>query len=335
MKALALSIPALSLATIAVQQSPTFQGAGLLAPQIPNRIAGIPAPEDMVRIEEGTPYTVPDGEYFVLTGVSMSARPFDAGTNTHLASNVSVDVDGIRELTVVLAAGVPGANEANLVEIPPGFAVADGQTVSASEATYSSPSPLGEPSARLDAKAELLGYRFNPNVPAMAIRGIPRADQMIRIQEGTPFVVPEKSRFVLTGILRSTAVLTGFANPDPFSQGTGLLIGNTPSVVSVFRDANPILTATVGGASEATASLELNCLFGGANVSAPFGSPSVQKVPAGTMVTSGSVITVSELSLTSQAQLCGTDIMSFLISIFINEPSATNGVALGYLEESS
>lgn len=55
------------------------------------RVAGVPAPEDMTQIREGTPSVIPEGKLFVLTAVG---RSYGTG-GAHY-----IKVDGVIELAV-------------------------------------------------------------------------------------------------------------------------------------------------------------------------------------------------------------------------------------------
>ena len=65
------------------------------------RVAGILSPRDMITVFEGTPFAVPPGKLFVLTGVCRDSSV--SGTNS-LCTEVSVCVDSSPVLSVILGA---------------------------------------------------------------------------------------------------------------------------------------------------------------------------------------------------------------------------------------
>ena len=81
------------------------------------RVAGIPAPEDMILIREGLPFVVPDGKIFVLTAVG---RSYGTGGANY------IKIDGAIELQFNAATPV------NMSSVPPGFAVPAGSTIEVS-----------------------------------------------------------------------------------------------------------------------------------------------------------------------------------------------------------
>ena len=69
----AIQIHPASLLAGALAASALFVVAGLASPQVDvGRVEGIPAPRDMVRIEAGKNYTVPDGQVLVVTGIVLA-----------------------------------------------------------------------------------------------------------------------------------------------------------------------------------------------------------------------------------------------------------------------
>lgn len=91
------------------------------------RVEYLPHPSDMVQIRGGTPYTVPPGKIFVLTGLGNYAG--SSGT----AQTVGLLVNGQREVTVAAAVNVSPSVKA----VPVGFTVSAGSTVDVVEITGS------------------------------------------------------------------------------------------------------------------------------------------------------------------------------------------------------
>ena len=131
-------------------------------------IAGIPVPENQIRLEPNAPLTVPSGALLVVTGV---------GSLDEFQSNPAVRFNGQQVLDVRLF----DSNERRaLVEVPPGL-VADGGTV-------------------VSCTGVLLGYLARGNeAPTFSVRGVPRPTEMSRVVKGTPLIVPSGKRFVATG----------------------------------------------------------------------------------------------------------------------------------------
>ena len=102
-------------------QGPPVATAGPLSGQGQVRVAGIPAPQDMVVVrEEDGPYTVPPGNLFVLTG-------FGHGSTSGF---VNLHVDGIFELSAHwdnTDAGVGGTT--SLLPVPAGYVVRSGSEI--------------------------------------------------------------------------------------------------------------------------------------------------------------------------------------------------------------
>ena len=78
----------------------------------------VPHPRDMVQIYGGTPYTVPTGRLFVLTGLGNYA-----GT-TGTPQTVGLLVNGQREVTVAAAESGPSVKD-----VPVGFTASAGSIV--------------------------------------------------------------------------------------------------------------------------------------------------------------------------------------------------------------
>jgi hypothetical protein len=79
-----------------------------------------PAPRDMVVIKEGSPYTVPGGRTFVLTGL---------GDISGCTGGTALYVDSQEEERAGVIAGVV-ASASTVSPVPTGFAVSAGHTIS-------------------------------------------------------------------------------------------------------------------------------------------------------------------------------------------------------------
>ena len=78
-----------------------------------------PHPRDMVQIRGGTPYTVPPGKIFVLTGIGNEAGVVGS------PQVVGLLVNGARELTVAAATNM----SPSVKDVPTGFSVLWGSTI--------------------------------------------------------------------------------------------------------------------------------------------------------------------------------------------------------------
>ena len=88
----------------------------------PLRVEYMPHPRDMVQIKEGTPFTVPGGKVFVLTGLGSA----QAGTT----GGAWVMVNGQVELSITsFAQGNTVGNVPSVGEIPTGLTSAPGSTL--------------------------------------------------------------------------------------------------------------------------------------------------------------------------------------------------------------
>jgi len=79
-----------------------------------------PEPRDMVQIKEGTPFVVPNGKLFVLTGL---------GDIYGCSGGTDLFVDSQQEERAGVIAGVV-ANASTVSPVPTGFAVSAGHTIS-------------------------------------------------------------------------------------------------------------------------------------------------------------------------------------------------------------
>ncbi len=88
------------------------------------QVEGIPTPQQMMRVAEGQPFTVPTGKLFVVTGLGMAQVV--AGYGAHLR------FDGQPVVSFYWSGEV-----ATFVPIPPGFVATAGTVVSADSASGS------------------------------------------------------------------------------------------------------------------------------------------------------------------------------------------------------
>lgn len=88
-------------------------------PPRPIEVAGIPVPKDMVQIKSGTPYVVPTGKVFVLTGL---------GGTTYASVIIELTVNGQSEVITNPSSsslnGLPSVQS-----VPAGFTAPGGSTV--------------------------------------------------------------------------------------------------------------------------------------------------------------------------------------------------------------
>lgn len=112
-----IHFPSVSLGAVAVslillsmsQAAPTLTQA---------RVEYGPHPRDMVQVKQGTPYTVPPGKLFVLTGLG--------GADNLGYSQLSVD--GASEAAVMATCSNGGGS--TVASVPSGFTVPGGSTIS-------------------------------------------------------------------------------------------------------------------------------------------------------------------------------------------------------------
>ncbi|HEX6885983.1 MAG TPA: hypothetical protein VF530_21595 [Planctomycetota bacterium] len=95
---------------VTLQQIPTGQSGQL-------RVAGIPTPQQMKRVVEGQPFTVPPGSLFVVTGLGQ--------TQILTGSSANLRFDGQVALTCVFSSGLPP-----LGVVPPGLVAPGGTLIS-------------------------------------------------------------------------------------------------------------------------------------------------------------------------------------------------------------
>jgi len=132
-------------------------------------LAGVPVPENQIRLEPITPLTVSHGALLVVTGV---------GAIDEFQLNPTINFNGQQVLDVRL---FDAAERRAIVEVPPGLVASGGTVVSCS--------------------GVLLGYLSRVNeAPTFSVRGLPRPTEMMRIVKGTPLTVPAGKRFVVTGL---------------------------------------------------------------------------------------------------------------------------------------
>jgi hypothetical protein len=83
-------------------------------------VDGIPTPQQMVRVESGIPYLVPDGKLFVLTGLGAAESSIN---------HVRLIVNGVVEVgrDQMLNASLDGSwDTTSIAPAPPGFTAAPG-----------------------------------------------------------------------------------------------------------------------------------------------------------------------------------------------------------------
>lgn len=108
----------------------------------PLRVEYLAHPREMVTIRGATPYVVPAGKVFVLTGL---------GTTSPTAWGTAFKVNGVQEVQAVALAPSPGLNYVTVGAVPPGFTVAAGSTIEVCETN-------GQPSACLEITPRAWGY---------------------------------------------------------------------------------------------------------------------------------------------------------------------------------
>lgn len=109
------------LATGAVQTPGQFQKLGRWFPG-PIQVEGIPTPQQMMRIVEGQPFTVPPGKLFVVTGLGLAQLTTGFGANLR--------IDGQAILTYHWSSGVSPFGD-----VPPGLVASAGSVVSTDTTT--------------------------------------------------------------------------------------------------------------------------------------------------------------------------------------------------------
>ena len=89
------------------------------------RVVGIPDPTEIIRIEEGQPYTVPVGKSLVITAVGQFGEPDGGDTN-------SVQVDGEVVFKMYCGLGSGASVAKTLADVPPHLVVRSAKVVEAS-----------------------------------------------------------------------------------------------------------------------------------------------------------------------------------------------------------
>ncbi len=117
MRSIQLHVPSLAIGVAACALLLVSMSQG--APQIsPPRVSYGPHPRDMVQIKEGTPYVVPTGTVFTVTGI---------GSVYNSAINTTILVDNMQELWAFNGGGVAG--KCSVADVPQGLTVQAGQTI--------------------------------------------------------------------------------------------------------------------------------------------------------------------------------------------------------------
>ncbi|GJM22523.1 MAG: hypothetical protein DHS20C15_24380 [Planctomycetota bacterium] len=106
-------------------------------------IAGIPAPSQMHRVVEGSPFTVPAGKLFVVTGLGSTGYTLQATSS----KRVQAFVNGTPALAALMTDWAGGGSYAGggpaIPAVPPGFVVAEGETVSVEDPSIDAGVVLG------------------------------------------------------------------------------------------------------------------------------------------------------------------------------------------------
>jgi|SRR6266850_3268732 len=102
------------LVLLSMSQVPPLNARGIIVHYGPD-------PRDMVQIKQGTPYIVPAGKIFVLTGLG--------GRDATLGSNYSLLVNGQVEVTTTV--GNASSAFSFVLPVPAGFTAAAGSTLEA------------------------------------------------------------------------------------------------------------------------------------------------------------------------------------------------------------
>lgn len=106
---IAIGVVAVSMILISMSQAPIPVGQP--------RIEYGPHPRDMVQIKQGSPYVVPAGRLFVLTGIG----------NADGLGHSSLSVDGVTQLTHYTSCSNGGGPTVG--SVPSGFTVAPGSMI--------------------------------------------------------------------------------------------------------------------------------------------------------------------------------------------------------------
>lgn len=193
-------------------------------------IAGIPTPAQCRSVQQSAPLVVPAGGLFVVTGI---------GGLDELITNVDVLFDGQVALQVRL---FDNAARKAFVSIPAGLVAPAGTTVSTGD------------------KSVIHGYLVRENqTSTFVVDGIPRPDEMVRVLEGAPFVVPSAKRFVATAVGTRASETTADLRVDNvlklrarIDNTTGYVIPLSPGLT-----AGPGSTVSVTGNVAASAAVVL------------------------------------------------------------------------------
>lgn len=142
-----------------------------------------PHPRDFVRIQEGTPYTVPAGKVLVLTAVGRTA------IQSNQTATVSVNGQVVDGAAPVISAAAPCSMKA----VPPYSIARAGDVVAAF-------GNLPQPTARATGFLVDDAPTLSPGTirPALELRPHPR--DAFAVVEGTPFIVPQGMLCVVTGL---------------------------------------------------------------------------------------------------------------------------------------
>jgi hypothetical protein len=149
------------------------------------RIEVLGHPRNYVQIKQGTAFVVPAGQVFVLTGLGTDLGQYYGGT-------VSLFVDGHRECRSAAFANEVVA-PLSVSAVPPGLTAYAGSTI-----TVMTDSPS------LSGRAWGYVMKASPSstggTEVVSVQFSPRPEDMMRIVEGSSFVVPPGKLFVLTAL---------------------------------------------------------------------------------------------------------------------------------------
>jgi hypothetical protein len=111
----------------------------------PITVHGIATPEQMMRVVEGTPFTVPAGKLFVVTGLASTG--FDYAPGPAPRKQVQLLLNGQPALAAMMLDWQGGGSYAGggptIAKVPPGFVAVAGSTVTAVDASVNDGIALG------------------------------------------------------------------------------------------------------------------------------------------------------------------------------------------------
>lgn len=101
----------------------------------PVEIANYPKPQNMRRIVEGTPFVVPSGKLFVVTGLGSNGHNFAPGPGPNKHVRVSFDGTSVLEAMILewQAGGSYSGGGPTIPEVPPGLTAPAGTSITATD----------------------------------------------------------------------------------------------------------------------------------------------------------------------------------------------------------